>query len=70
MTTYYKVLRLVEPADLNISPRIVWVLRMIPPDGCITFEHFTNADKNLVGSGIRHACSNGILKRSHHTSVY
>ena len=63
MTTYYRILRPVTRADLDAPPSIAQILRMIPPDGCITFGHFTSADKNLVGSGIRHARSNGILER-------
>ena len=63
MTSYYKVLRPVEPADLDAPPRIVEILEMIPPDGYVTSEHFKTADKNRAVKGIMHACSSWILKR-------
>ena len=63
MTTYYKVLRPVEQSDLNAPPSIAQVLRMIPPEGCVTFKHFKDAGKGRAVIGIRHACSNGILER-------
>ena len=64
MTTYYRVLRRVGPADLRTSSGNVRVLRMIPADGHITFEHFASIDKNTASGGIRYACSNGILERT------
>ena len=63
MTTYYKVLRPVGPADLDAPPKIVQVLKMIPPDGCVTFEQLKNTDRNRASNGIKHACSIGILER-------
>ena len=63
MTTHYKVLRPVEPADLVAPSRIVEILRMIPPDGYVTFEHFKTTGKDRAARGIVHACSIGILDR-------
>ena len=63
MTTYYKVLRQVEPEDLNTGPGIVRVLKMIPPDGYVTSEHFKNAGEGRAYRGIRYAYSRGIIKR-------
>ena len=63
MTMYYKILRPVEQSDLNSSPKIVQILKMIPSDGYVTFEHFKDAGRHTAVRGIRHACSNGILKK-------
>ena len=63
MTTYYKILRQVEPEDLNTSLGIVRVLKMIPPDGYVTSEHFKNAGEGRAYRGIRYAYSRGIIKR-------
>ena len=63
MTTYYKILRQVEPEDLNTGPGIARVLKVIPPDRYVTSEHFKNAGEYRAYSGIRYACSHGIIKR-------
>ena len=55
MTTYYRVLRRVKPDDLHTSSGNVLVLRMIPADGHITFEHFAGIGKNMASGGIRYA---------------
>ena len=63
MTTHYKVLRPVTPADLKTGNRFAKVLEMIPPDGYVTFGHFKNIETTLASKGVAHACSCGILKR-------
>ena len=63
MTTHYKVLRPVTPADLKTGNRFAKVLEMIPPDGYMTFGHFKNIEATLASKGVAHACSCGILKR-------
>ena len=63
MTTYYKILRPVEPADLDTSPGIAEVLGMIPHEGYVTFEHFKSAGKSKAENGIRYARSHKILQR-------
>ena len=64
MTTHYRVLRPVEQADLDIGPRLAEVLRMIPPDGHITFGHFKGISKDRASKAVKRACSMGILKRA------
>ncbi len=51
MTTYYKIIRSVTPEDLNTSPGIIEILKMIPSSGYVTFEHFKSA------SNIEPSCS-------------
>ena len=63
MTTYYKVLRPVGPADLNTSPMLVEVLRMIPSEGYVKRDHFENMGAGRASKGLAHACSKGILRR-------
>ena len=63
MTTYYKVLRPVTPADLDTRPRFVEVLKLIPSQGHVTSELFRHLGKSRASKGITHACSRGILKR-------
>ena len=63
MTTYYKVLRPVTPADLDTRPRFVEVLKLIPSQGHVTSELFRHLGKSRASKGITHACSCGILKR-------
>ena len=63
MITYYKILRQVEPEDLDTSPGIAEVLGMIPSDGYVTFEHFKGAGKTKAKSGIQYARSHGIPQR-------
>ena len=63
MTAYYKVLRPVEPADLDVPTRLVKVLKSIPWQGHMTSEHLEHMNKDHVRGGITHALSRGILKR-------
>ena len=63
MTMYYKVLRPVGPVDLKTLLSIVQILKIIPPDVYVAFEHFKTIDKNRADKEIRHACSNIILER-------
>ena len=63
MTTYYKIIRSVEQKDLNTSPGIIGVLKMIPSSGYITFEHFKSAGKAKAMIGARYARKHGILKQ-------
>ena len=63
MTSHYKILRPVTPADLKPYPRFVKLLKMIPPDGYVTASHFKNIDKYRVRDVISYACSCGILMR-------
>ena len=63
MTTYYEVLRPVEQADLDTQPAIAEVLRMIPPEGHVTFDHLKHVGTKRAGRGLSYACSVGILKR-------
>ena len=62
MTTYYKILRQVEPEDLDTSPGIAEVLGMIPSEGYVTFEHFKGAGKTKAKRGAQHTRSHGILQ--------
>ena len=63
MTTYYSVLRPVTQADLDTAPGMAEVLKMIPPNGTITFEQFRHLKNGRAGRGLAHACSIGVLKR-------
>ena len=63
MTSHYKVLRSVTPADLEAHHRFAKVLGMIPPEGYVKFSHFRDIGRNCVSNGIAYACSCGILKR-------
>ena len=63
MTTYYRILRPVTRADLDAPPSIAQILRMIPPDGQVTFGHFKDAGENRTQKGLMYACSHGILER-------
>ena len=63
MTTHYKVLRPVDLADLDTSHKTVQILKIIPPDGYAAYEHFKKTGRYAAIKGIRHACSNWILKR-------
>ena len=63
MTTYYKIMRPVEPKDLDASPGIAEILKMIPSGGCVTFEHFKSAGNTRAKSGIRYARQHGILQK-------
>ena len=63
MTTYYKIIRPVEQKDLNTSPGIVEILKMIPSKGYVTFEHFKSAGYNRTKTGVRYARKHGILQK-------
>ena len=63
MTTYYKVLRPVGPADLNTSPMLVEVLRMIPSEGYVKCDHFKSMGTGRASKGLTHARSKGMLRR-------
>ena len=63
MITKYKILRPVTPADLNVSPRFVEILNMIPPEGYVTRDHFKGIEKNRVNRCLTYAFSSGILKK-------
>ena len=63
MTTHYKVLRPVTQADLDTDPALAEVLRIIPPDGYVTFEAFRHVKNKRASRGLKHACSIGMLKR-------
>ena len=63
MTTYYKVLRAVKPADLDKRPSFVGLLNIIPSDGYVTRDHFSNIEEYRITNGLVYACSIGILKR-------
>ena len=62
MTTC-EILRPVTPADLDIPPRLVNVLKSLPRQGRITSEHFQHMRKDRVSRGATHALSRGILRR-------
>ena len=62
MTTYYEVLRPVEPADIT-QPRFAGILKMIPPRGRITFEMFRHVGGKRACHAVAHACAVGILRR-------
>ena len=64
MTSHYEVLRPVVPADLDTRPRFVEVLKLIPPDGHVTFERFRHLGKTRASKGLAHARSIGIIKES------
>ena len=63
MNTKYKILRPVTPADLDVGPRFVEILRMIPPEGYVTRDHFKGIEKNRVNKCLTYAFSSGILKK-------
>ena len=63
MTTYYRILRPVMWEDLDAPPSIAQTLKMILPDGQITFGHFRDADENRAHKRLMYACSHGILER-------
>ena len=63
MTTYYKVLCRAGPTELETTSKLVKILRMIPPDGHVVFEHFRDACNHTAVRGVKHACSIGILVR-------
>ena len=62
MTTYYKVLRAVKPADLVKRPSFVGLLNIIPSDGYVTRDHFRDIEEYRITNGLGYACSIGILK--------
>ena len=62
MTTYYKILRPVESKDLDTSPGIAEVLRMIPSEGYVTLEHFNGTSKAKAKRGTKYARTHGILQ--------
>ena len=53
MISHYEVLRRVEPADFDVQPRFVKVLKLIPPDGYIAFDHFKGVGKDCGASRTR-----------------
>ena len=63
MTTYYKIMRPVEPEDLDSSPGIAEILKMIPSEGYVTFEHFKSAGKTKAKNGAQYARLHGILQK-------
>ena len=70
MTSHYEVLRRVEPADFDIQPRFVKALKLIPPDGYITFDHFKGVGKDCGASRTR-VCAgySGGLRRNFEESL-
>ena len=63
MSANYEILRPVTPADLDVNPRFVKILRMIPCEGCVTRDHFKSLEANDVNRCMTYAFSSGILKR-------
>lgn len=63
MTSHYGVLRPVTPSDLDASPAIVEVLKMIPQRGRITYDQFKRVGRDKACRGLAYACSCGILGR-------
>ena len=64
MTSHYKVPRRVEPAGFDAQPRFVKVLKLIPPGGYVTFNHFKGVGKDCAGGNLSHACAGVILRRA------
>lgn len=64
MTAHYEVLRRVEPADFDVQPRFAKILKLIPPDGYVTFDHFKGVGKDYAGGDFSHARMCGILRRA------
>ncbi len=64
MTVHYKVLRRVEQADLDSNPKFADILKMIPPDGYATFDHFMQPGKSSPEAGLARDSSLGIIRRA------
>ena len=63
MNANYEILRPVMPADLDVNPRFVKILKMIPREGHVTRDHFKSLETNDVNRCMIYAFSSGILKR-------
>ena len=63
MSANYEILRPVTPADLDVNPRFVKILKMIPREGHVTRDHFKSLETNDVNRCMIYAFSSGILKR-------
>ena len=63
MNANYEILRPVTPADLDVNPRFVKILKMIPREGHVTRDHFKSLETNDVNRCMTYAFSSGILKR-------
>ena len=63
MTANYEILRPVTPADLDVNPRFVKILKMIPREGHVTRDQFKSLETNAVNKCMLYAVSSGILKR-------
>ena len=63
MTANYEILRPVTPADLDVNPRFVKILKMIPREGHVTRDQFKSLETNAVNRCMIYAVSSGILKR-------
>ena len=63
MTATYEILRPVAPADLDVNPRFVKILKMIPHEGHVTRDHFKSFETNDVNRCMTYAFSSRILRR-------
>ena len=63
MSANYEILRPVTPADLDVNPRFVKILKMIPREGHVTRDQFKSLETNAVNKCMLYAVSSGILKR-------
>ena len=63
MSANYEILRPVTPADLDVNPRFVKILKMIPREGHVTRDQFKSLETNAVNKCMIYAVSSGILKR-------
>lgn len=63
MTSYFEMLRPVEPGDLDGYPKIVDILKTTKPQECVTSEMFRHLGKDHAAHGLVRACSKGVLKR-------
>ena len=66
----YKILRPVEQADFNAPPKIVQILKMIPSDGRVAFEHFKDTGKHTAIRESNMHVPTEYSKEYHRTSAY
>ena len=59
----YEILRPVTPADLDVNPRFVKILKMMPREGHVARDRFKSLETNDVNRCITYAFSSGILRR-------
>ena len=69
MNTCYKILRPVTAKDLDVYPEFADVLTLIPSDGYVTSETFSQLEKKHATNGIEHAISVGVLKNTSSTKL-